>query len=228
MNVAAAGMATSLVPAFIQATTMPLPPILFAYNPNGYETKGEAHIQSSGQPATGASQPQYLGIKAQELNVEIKMHAFSVPPVPPQATIMILNQLLLPNPLMPLTPTAPEVMFQWGPNIIMPRAHVTKVVVKHERFLLGIPIEATATVTLQAIPPPAPMPGTNPTSGGLATRRTYTMVAGDTLASVAHREYRNAGKWRALAIANGIDDPMRLKAGTVLDVPDRRTAEALS
>jgi nucleoid-associated protein YgaU len=82
-------------------------------------------------------------------------------------------------------------------------------------------------VTLQAIPPPAPLPGTNPTSGGLATRRTHTMVEGDTLASVAYKEYRDPSRWRALAVINGIDDPMRVAPGTELMIPEKREADAL-
>jgi len=89
-------------------------------------------------------------------------------------------------------------------------------------------VRAEATVSLQAVPPPAPLPPTNPTSGGLATRRTRTVVEGDTLASIAYEEYRDPNKWRALAEANDIDDPMRVKAGTVLIVPDRREAENLA
>ena len=81
---------------------------------------------------------------------------------------------------------------------------------------------------MSAVPLPAPLGPTNPTSGGLATRRTHTVVEGDTLASIAYQEYRDPNKWRALAEANNIDDPMRVKPGTVLIVPDRREAEALS
>ena len=51
---------------------------------------------------------------------------------------------------------------------------------------------------------------------------------GDTLASIAFQEYKDPNKWRALAESNNIDDPMRLKEGTVLIVPGRREAEALS
>jgi nucleoid-associated protein YgaU len=54
------------------------------------------------------------------------------------------------------------------------------------------------------------------------------VVEGDSLASISFQEYRDPNKWRALAEANNIDDPMRVKVGTVLIVPDRREAEALS
>jgi nucleoid-associated protein YgaU len=124
--------------------------------------------------------------------------------------------------------TPSTVTFGWGPNIIMDEAIVTSVSVAYERFLLGMPVRATATVTLKAVPLPFPLGATNPSSGGLATLRTRTVVEGDTLASIAFQEYKDPNKWRALAEANQIDDPMRVKEGTVLMVPDRREAENLS
>ena len=45
------------------------------------------------------------------------------------------------------------------------------------------------------------------------------MVEGDSLASVAFHEYGNPTMWRALAEANGIDDPLRVRPGTRLLVP---------
>jgi nucleoid-associated protein YgaU len=53
----------------------------------------------------------------------------------------------------------------------------------------------------------------------LAARKVHTVVAGDSLASVAWREYGDPTLWRAIAERNGIDDPMRLPAGKTLLVP---------
>jgi nucleoid-associated protein YgaU len=50
--------------------------------------------------------------------------------------------------------------------------------------------------------------------------RSHMVVEGDTLASVAYKQYGNAGWWRPLANANGIDDPLKVGAGTRLMVPD--------
>ena len=44
-------------------------------------------------------------------------------------------------------------------------------------------------------------------------------VAGDTLDSLAWREYGDATEWRVIAEANEIDDPMRLRPGTELLLP---------
>ena len=42
---------------------------------------------------------------------------------------------------------------------------------------------------------------------------------GDSLQAIAYESYRDATKWRAIAEANGIDDPLHLKRGSVLSIP---------
>jgi nucleoid-associated protein YgaU len=120
----------------------------------------------------------------------------------------------------------PTVTFGWGTNIVMEEAYITSMSVTYTRFLLGNPVRADVQVSLEEVP--LQLPATNPTSGGLTSRRTHTVVEGDTLASISFREYGAATKWRALAVANGLDDPMRLRPGTELLIPDPREAEALS
>ena len=60
---------------------------------------------------------------------------------------------------------------------------------------------------------------TNPTTRGVEGFRTHVVVEGESLHSVAHRVYGDATRWRAIAEANGIDDPLRVRRGTVLDIP---------
>jgi hypothetical protein len=230
MSVAAAGMMASVVSAYIQPIIPPMPPIDFPYNPKGYAITTKGNWKGSPQPATNGAQPQWLGIEPPELDVDMLLDAFAVPPMPPAVTIEQLKLLTLPTALSMATESSspPIVIFGWGPNIIMDQAIVKSVRVEYQRFLIGVPVRALVQVKLAAVPLPAPLGPMNPTSGGLATRRTRTVVEGDTLASIAYQEYRDPNKWRALAEANNIDDPMRTKVGTVLIVPDRREAEALS
>jgi nucleoid-associated protein YgaU len=47
----------------------------------------------------------------------------------------------------------------------------------------------------------------------------HTVVAGDSLPSIAYREYGDPEIWRVVAEANDIDDPLRLRAGTTLLLP---------
>lgn len=60
---------------------------------------------------------------------------------------------------------------------------------------------------------------TNPTTHSIEGYRTHVVVDGDTLQSVAFVMYGDATRWRIIAEANGVDDPMRVARGTVLDIP---------
>ncbi len=62
MAVAAEGMAASLVSAYIQSVDpdLPMPPIRFAFNPEGYTIITKAHWGKSPQPASPAP-PQFEG-----------------------------------------------------------------------------------------------------------------------------------------------------------------------
>jgi nucleoid-associated protein YgaU len=42
---------------------------------------------------------------------------------------------------------------------------------------------------------------------------------GDSLQSVAHRTYGDPGRWRLIAEANGVDNPLHLRRGTSLNLP---------
>jgi nucleoid-associated protein YgaU len=54
------------------------------------------------------------------------------------------------------------------------------------------------------------------------------MVEGDTLQSIAYRELGRPAYWRAIAELNGIDDPLRMTAGTTLLIPSRADAAKVS
>ncbi|MGH3754339.1 MAG: LysM peptidoglycan-binding domain-containing protein [Pseudonocardiaceae bacterium] len=111
----------------------------------------------------------------------------------------------------------PWVRFQWGP-IMGFTAHIKSVTVKYTLFTPGgMPIRALCTVALEELG--GEHGKQNPTSGALAARSVRTVVTGDSLASVAYREYGDPTLWRALAEANDIDDPMRLPVGRTLLVP---------
>ena len=59
----------------------------------------------------------------------------------------------------------------------------------------------------------------NPTSGGLALPRCAPVVAGDSLASLAYREYGDPACGGRSPLFNGIDDPLRLRLGASVLLP---------
>jgi nucleoid-associated protein YgaU len=82
----------------------------------------------------------------------------------------------------------------------------------------GVPLRATLTVSLREyktlddqideIRPSSP-----------DRTHVHTLRQGESLAAVARRHYDSPREWRAVAEANGIDDPRRLDAGVFLRVP---------
>jgi len=117
----------------------------------------------------------------------------------------------------------PILVFTWGLESYFDCYLKTASATFSEFNPLGSPTRASVNVTFESVPSdPGP---TNPTSGGPPGRRTHTVVAGDTLHSIAQREYGKPALWRGLANVNGIDDPLRVAIGSSLLIPPREDAE---
>lgn len=113
----------------------------------------------------------------------------------------------------------PKLTFTWG-TAISYKVTISSVVVTYERFTSsGQPVRAKVKLTLQYEGDPPT--GTNPTSGGIPGRRSHILVAGENLQHVAMASYGKPGAWRALAAANGIEDPLAVQPGTVIYLPAR-------
>jgi nucleoid-associated protein YgaU len=121
-------------------------------------------------------------------------------------------------------PSTPWVVFTWGTfETASFTAYVESVRAAYTMFnQSGVPIRATCDLTITEIPVQSALQNQNPTSGALETNRAHRVVAGDTLPSLAWREYGDATVWRVIAAANDIDDPLRLTVGTELLVPATR------
>lgn len=63
-----------------------------------------------------------------------------------------------------------------------------------------------------------PVTPTNPSAGTTASK-TYVVKAGDTLSSIAQREYGNQSRWVEIARANPTVDPNRLHVGQSIRLP---------
>jgi nucleoid-associated protein YgaU len=115
-------------------------------------------------------------------------------------------------------PSPPVLLFQWGDSPQFYDCHLKSVTIRYTMFdSKGNPTRATASVVLERVL--AETPKQNPTSGGPVGNRAHVVSEGDSLASIAYREYDNAALWRGLADLNGIDDPMALRTGQRLIVP---------
>jgi hypothetical protein len=123
-------------------------------------------------------------------------------------------------------PTTLQLFWGAAATSYFPPCRIKLITVRYTKFDRdGSPLRAS--VDLQLAEVADRLGSQNPTSGGIVGRRSVTVDAGDSLAAIAHREYGDPNMWRALAEANGIDDPMRVKPGTTLMVPGSADAERL-
>lgn len=116
----------------------------------------------------------------------------------------------------------PMLSFSWGPPMaaFLYTVILQSVTCEFTRFTsLGIPIRAKVRLELKEQPNFIDSFPTNPTSGGPPGRSGHLITAGETLHSVATERYGSPQAWRALADANGIDDPLRVRPGQVVYLP---------
>jgi len=112
----------------------------------------------------------------------------------------------------------PHCIFQWGRFEF--EAVITKMDEKFTLFLKdGTPVRTVVNITLQQVIDEEAHAKQNPTSGGGTAPRTRIVYAGDRLDLIAWEEYGDATRWRRIAEANGITDPLRLRPGQILMIP---------
>jgi nucleoid-associated protein YgaU len=113
----------------------------------------------------------------------------------------------------------PTVTFVWG-KITLFMAVVESVQITYTLFSKdGLPIRAKADVTFkQQDFMDDIMPAQNPTSR-TDSRKTRRVTSHQRLDQIAYEEYGDARMWRALADANGLDDPFSLSDGQLLVIP---------
>lgn len=194
--------------------------VTFAYNPKDFSyTKSAKWERKPAKGAKTAATPEFKGTDPIKLTVEVFLDGYEAD-TDVSKDIATLSSCCRPldNSISAKKPTPPWVIFGWGSHVHL-TAIVDSLAVKITLFAPdGTPLRATATVTMEEVV--ADSFRQNPTSGGLRTVRSHLMVAGDTLATVAYREYGRADWWRPLAEANNIDDPLRVPDGTRVLVPD--------
>ncbi len=83
----------------------------------------------------------------------------------------------------------------------------------------GIPLRAQMSLDLHQYEPSQAFGPQNPTSGTPRPHRVHRVQPGETLDRISARYYGDATRWRMLAQANGIEDPLSLRPGSLLSVP---------
>ena len=112
----------------------------------------------------------------------------------------------------------PFVVFLWG--VFRFVSVITSMTQKFTLFKMdGTPVRATADITFTQYSDLNDYPNQNPTSGGGPIQRVRQVTAGDRLDTIAADIYGDSSKWRLIAEYNNINDPLALKPGTYLGIP---------
>jgi nucleoid-associated protein YgaU len=206
--------------------------LLFMYNPAELTTAKSANWNRPQQKGAGsAGKPQFTGAGPQTVQMEIWFDAWDAAGADVARSVMTLFGWTKPTPasITKKLPRPPVLGFEWGSNRILADIKFFLKTVNAKYVLFrpdGTPVRASATITLEEVPEDPPKQ--NPSSGARESRRSHLVGAGDSLHSIAWREYGDAGLWRGLAAFNGIDDPLRVEAGTRILVPTADEARRLA
>ncbi|MGW3090815.1 CIS tube protein [Streptomyces sp. NPDC001108] len=192
----------------------------FQFNPKELSlTKAASWKRSTAKGAKSSGPPEYQGSQPSKLTVEMFFDASDTQDTRVVTAVEQLFACCVPTneTRQQQRSSPPWVVFHWGGLTGFP-GYVSQVQAKYTLFTTaGVPIRAVCQVTMEEIS--GDTPGQNPTSGALAARRVHRLDAGDSLPSLAQREYGDPAAWRVIAEANGIDDPLRLAPGRQLLLP---------
>ncbi len=113
----------------------------------------------------------------------------------------------------------PYVIFHWG-NLHSFKAVVSNLSLQFTYFSsTGIPLRAKVTLSLTQYQESNAFGPQNPTSGTPQPHRVHRVQPGETLDRIAARYYGDSTRWRQIAVANSIADPLALRTGSLLSVP---------
>ena len=202
----------------------------FVFNPSKIEINaGASWEQPTKAGSKKASDPQFKGTTPATMALELILDQWDVRNKS-RSVIADVNTLI--SWTRPTTsargakkPQPPKVRLEWA----LPwfDCYVVSVKATYTMFdKTGVPVRATVSLQLKEF-------GTkdakqNPTSGSLAGHQSHLVVEGDSLPLLAHRYYEKAEYWRGVAIANGIDDPLRVRPGTRILLPPLENVAVLS
>lgn len=204
-------------------------PVLF--NPAQYAISKSNSYHVTPVPGTSLARAQFAGGQPRELTLELLLDVTLLRPK--QASVRpITDKLFKMMEVVPAKGSAskaayapPTVSFRWG-AVDTFKAVPTRLDVQYVLFAEnGEPLRAWVRLSLLQVAPADSRSSSstpkaqNPTSRANTLRTVHVFALGDSLPSISYARYGDATKWRVIADANGIDDPLALRPGRRLTVP---------
>lgn len=196
--------------------------ITFMFNPTEYRISQTANITHAPQVFDPGGDIEYTSTSGLTVSMQLFFDDFAS--MKGDVTPKISKLLAWQYPDKAKNAGPPYVKFEWGNTQLTNfKGVITSLNISYTLFGKdGTPIQAKVDLTLDGkIDPP---PGTNPTSHATDMRRVHSVVQGETIAMIAFAELGRSGYWRAIAAANDIDDPLRIRPGQALLIPSAADA----
>ena len=207
------------------------PPIDCLFNPAQYSITKTNGYQVQSIPGVSFGIPQFVGGAPREMTLELLFDVTLSKPVKASVrpiTDALFAMMEVPNGGSGAGSAPPTVTFRWGAFESFKAVPVSIDV----RFVLfradGEPVRAwTQMHLLQVAADPrsggSTPPGQNPTTRAAEAGSNCVVCEGDSLPSLAYSAYGDPTAWRTIARANGIDDPLRMRPGQTLTIPESPT-----
>jgi nucleoid-associated protein YgaU len=188
-------------------------PIPVMFNPPEYQLQVTNQFAEVGIPGLGSSLLQFVRGSAKTLTMELFFDTTDEGIDVRLYTGLVLGLTSLNSE----THAPPRLLFLWG-SLIFPCV-LESVTQTFDYFnSLGMPLRARLNVTLKGHDTLEDLLGSNQLLSADRTKQ-WIFKKGDTLQKIAAQEYGDANKWRPIARANNIDNPLTIPVGRALKIP---------
>lgn len=209
--------------------------ISFTFNPSSYRITSTPHYKDIRTLATDEEKKEYIGGITRTLSVTLIFDSFSDSDLlsPAEARGVTDMTAGIENKLRPITDKLkkleqaahvagevhqpPMVIFSWG-NLNF-RGIISDLSIEYTMFSMeGKPIRARANVMIAETRDPKLSAKKSPFESPDRTK-SKVVTEGMSLWSIAWDEYDDCEKWRVIAKANGIMNPMDIRPGQIIQIP---------
>jgi hypothetical protein len=194
------------------------------YNPEQLSISRRNSWDAPSMPGKGVSTAQFNGTESASMSLELKFDT-TLEGVPVTNYTGKILALMEPDPTLAGSDETSNnarprtVTFGWG-NLQSFESVITALSLTFTYFSeSGTPLRADMSLTLMQYQQSDAFGPQNPTSGTPRPHRVHRVQPGETLDRISARYYGDSTKWRALAAANNLEDPLAVRPGTVLSIP---------